>query len=475
MLDQRELKTPARHPLVVPTRSLALAIAAEWEWQVKRIQPFTMPLMSLAATAIDQPKDRESVIETMLEYLHTDPVCCRHEPGKLADLQQKVYEPIVEWVQQDLGVQLHITDSIFGAELTEEAIQGIRSFLQGLDGWHLAAAEQLSSSCKSVLIALAIIQGQLGVDAGLAAARLEEELQIREWGLVEGGHDIDIADLRVREFLASLSRCAYTAARVRDRFLVANWGLHLERLRRSLQRLQDAAALYPGYYEWLIEAHPHNSETAVIDQVIRPTVLQSLSQLATAEDAMLVVALLPASAKAELAVMDGPSSPGAPLSVLAFAGPYASASQQQGVLVSLACGMPRSIAEAKDSAWVAARVPFEKAKPEGVAEVVLCSPQGQVLEGLVTNFFVVADDGRGGCVVLTAPSDGIVWGTMRQQVLHACKTLGVPAREESPDVATREAWREAFLTSRGFDCGGKKVAIREMAKLGLTGNISGML
>ncbi len=51
--------------------------------------------------------------------------------------------------------------------------------------------------------------------------------------------------------------------------------------------------------------------------------------------------------RAELAVMDGPSSPGAPLSVLAFAGPYASASQQQGVLVSLACGMPRSIAEAK--------------------------------------------------------------------------------------------------------------------------------
>ncbi len=117
MLDHRVLKTPARQPLVVPTQALALAIAAEWEWQVcalpplcflslvqpydarsnlcccvqaKRIQPFTMPLMSLAATAIDQPKSREAVIETMLQYLHTDPVCCRHEPGKMADLQHKV-------------------------------------------------------------------------------------------------------------------------------------------------------------------------------------------------------------------------------------------------------------------------------------------------------------------------------------------------------------------------------------------------
>jgi len=34
MLDDRELKTPARKPLKVPNAALALAIAAEWEWQV---------------------------------------------------------------------------------------------------------------------------------------------------------------------------------------------------------------------------------------------------------------------------------------------------------------------------------------------------------------------------------------------------------------------------------------------------------
>lgn len=35
MLDQRVLKTPAKQPLILPNRSLALAIAAEWEWQVR--------------------------------------------------------------------------------------------------------------------------------------------------------------------------------------------------------------------------------------------------------------------------------------------------------------------------------------------------------------------------------------------------------------------------------------------------------
>ena len=46
--------------------------------------------MSLAATAIDQPKPRDKVIETLIRYLDTDAVCCREEPGKLADCQAQV-------------------------------------------------------------------------------------------------------------------------------------------------------------------------------------------------------------------------------------------------------------------------------------------------------------------------------------------------------------------------------------------------
>ena len=34
-----------------------------------------------------QPKPRVAVIEAMLQYVHTDAACCRHEPGALADRQ----------------------------------------------------------------------------------------------------------------------------------------------------------------------------------------------------------------------------------------------------------------------------------------------------------------------------------------------------------------------------------------------------
>ena len=41
-------------------------------------------------------------------------------------------------------------------------------------------------------------QGYLTVEQAIRGARVEEDFQIEEWGLVEGGHDIDIADAKAR-------------------------------------------------------------------------------------------------------------------------------------------------------------------------------------------------------------------------------------------------------------------------------------
>jgi hypothetical protein len=89
LLDNRVLKTPAKKPLKVPNAALAHAVAAEWEWQDSSgIRPFTMPLMKLAATSIDQmPSDRDRVVESLLKYFHTDSLCLRaHDMDPLAGL-----------------------------------------------------------------------------------------------------------------------------------------------------------------------------------------------------------------------------------------------------------------------------------------------------------------------------------------------------------------------------------------------------
>jgi chaperone required for assembly of F1-ATPase len=57
-LDGRTVKTPAGAELGAPCYALAEAMAAEWESQLETIDPHSMPLCKLSATAIDRLKNR---------------------------------------------------------------------------------------------------------------------------------------------------------------------------------------------------------------------------------------------------------------------------------------------------------------------------------------------------------------------------------------------------------------------------------
>lgn len=198
-LDQRPIRTPGLQPLVLPGRLLALAVAAEWQYQEPgKIRSHTMPLMSLAATAIDQPKPRAGVIEALLTYLETDTLCCRASSGQVADLQTKALDPILQQIQRYMQTAFVVNDSIFGCPQPEAVVSAVERYLNGLSPWQLTALDSASAACRSVLMGSAITQGWLGVDDALRLAQIEEQFQIDGWGLVEGGHDIDAAEIRVR-------------------------------------------------------------------------------------------------------------------------------------------------------------------------------------------------------------------------------------------------------------------------------------
>ena len=44
-LDERQLRTPARTLLVLPTKTLAVGVAGEWDCQRPTIKPHLMPLV----------------------------------------------------------------------------------------------------------------------------------------------------------------------------------------------------------------------------------------------------------------------------------------------------------------------------------------------------------------------------------------------------------------------------------------------
>ncbi|XP_058769670.1 uncharacterized protein LOC131643467 [Vicia villosa] len=125
-------------------------------------------------------------------------------------------------------------------------------------------------------------------------------------------------------------------------------------------------------------------------------------------------------------------------------------------------GYGRNFAAAKYSDWVRVRKTLEKLRPPSVTELLLSHNGDQILEGCVTNFFVVcckdrdSDNGKAPCdygnrnsfEVQTAPiSDGVLPGVIRQVVLEVCKNEGIPFREVAPSWSKHEIWEEAFITS----------------------------
>ncbi len=119
-LDGRILRTPARNSLHLPSETLAHAIAAEWDAQTdekKGIEPVTMPLMTIASTAIDQIQpDPSSAIATCMKYLPTDSALffTNELDRVLLAKQRKHLSPIIRWVNRHMRIELSSTTDMTG-------------------------------------------------------------------------------------------------------------------------------------------------------------------------------------------------------------------------------------------------------------------------------------------------------------------------------------------------------------------------
>ncbi|XP_059457242.1 uncharacterized protein LOC132187087 isoform X2 [Corylus avellana] len=125
-------------------------------------------------------------------------------------------------------------------------------------------------------------------------------------------------------------------------------------------------------------------------------------------------------------------------------------------------GHGRDVANAKYSDWVRIRKPLEKLRPPSVTELLLSNDGDRILEGCVTNFFVVCRkdnaEAKGNCLhdhnstsafeVQTAPiRDGVLPGIIRQIVIEVCLSKGISFREVAPLWSQHDIWEEAFITN----------------------------
>ena len=61
-LDGKPIRTPSGYQVIVPVRSIAEAIAAEWNAQGETIEPLTMPLTRLANSVIEGVVDKVEAV-----------------------------------------------------------------------------------------------------------------------------------------------------------------------------------------------------------------------------------------------------------------------------------------------------------------------------------------------------------------------------------------------------------------------------
>ncbi len=186
-LDDRPLRTPLKAAMILPSKALAGMIASEWEAQQGRIDPETMPATRSANSAIDKLSvQREAVIDMLAAYGETDLLCYRAErPLALVTRQATTWNPVLTWAATALEAPLNVTSGVIPVAQAPASIARLRAEIAALDDFQLAAFHDLVAISGSLLLALALIHGQIDVAEAWGASRLDETWQSEQWGIDE--------------------------------------------------------------------------------------------------------------------------------------------------------------------------------------------------------------------------------------------------------------------------------------------------
>jgi chaperone required for assembly of F1-ATPase len=183
LLDGKPVFTPARKPLAALVRALAEDLAREWEAQTELIDPARMPLTRLANVVIDAVAAQPAAVAAEIEkYLGGDLLCYRAEaPAGLVERQAQHWDPVLAWAQEAFGARFVLAQGVVHVAQPVEAITAARAHIPA-EPWRLGALASITALTGSGLLALALAHRALDVAAAWAAAHVDEDWQLSQWG-----------------------------------------------------------------------------------------------------------------------------------------------------------------------------------------------------------------------------------------------------------------------------------------------------
>lgn len=183
-LDSRPVKTPAKRPLLVPTQSMADAIAVEWSNVVEIIDPNVMPVTRSANAAIDKVTTQFTEVADMIaSYGGSDLLCYRADaPDRLVKRQTESWDPLLEWASQTYKASLVTTFGVMPIQQDGDTLTRLSVRVHGTTSFELAALHDLVSLSGSLVLGLAVVEGRLSPDDAWSVSRVDEDWQSEQWG-----------------------------------------------------------------------------------------------------------------------------------------------------------------------------------------------------------------------------------------------------------------------------------------------------
>lgn len=183
-LDGRPVRTPAKSPLILPTRPMAAAIAAEWDAQQGTIDPRSMPLTRSANAAIDKVAVQHGEVAQMIaDYGDSDLLCYRAPaPAELVARQAEMWDPLLDWAAEVLDVRLQTASGVVHVPQDPVVLHRLSQRVHAMDSFALAAFHDLVSLSGSLILGFAATLDHLEIERLWQLSRLDEDWQIEQWG-----------------------------------------------------------------------------------------------------------------------------------------------------------------------------------------------------------------------------------------------------------------------------------------------------
>lgn len=210
LLDGKSMKTPGKQMLFVPTEALAQAIAGEWQGQGEEIVLESMHLTQFSCASLDYTaRFRDDVERETLAYAETDLLCYRaEEPEELVRRQNDAWNPVLGWSEKRYDIRMVLAGGIMPVSQPKETLDALRDVVASLPLFALTAVWLVAKHTSSLLVALAVYERHLTVEAAFDLSRVDETFQCEQWG-----EDAEAAEKRryaatemraIGEFLSTL-------------------------------------------------------------------------------------------------------------------------------------------------------------------------------------------------------------------------------------------------------------------------------